>query len=55
MLKMVVFAVTFVVVQVAAGLIMFKLVWNKRFIKKCTKMGTEVAQEISEEMMDSDD
>lgn len=55
MLEMVVFAITLVVAQSLAGLIIMKVFMNKRFIKKYAKMTAKVAKEIEDEMWDSED
>lgn len=56
MLEVIVFAVTLVVAQFVSTLIMLKYVMkkfmNKQFIKEYTKMGIDVAQELTEEMED---
>lgn len=56
MLEMVVFALVLVAAQFIGGFIMFKYVMkkymNKEFIKAYTKMGLEVAQELTAEMED---
>ncbi len=56
MLEMFILGVTIVVGQLLGGYIMIQIVMkqymSKDFIKKYTKMGMEVAQEITEEMED---
>ena len=52
MLEVVVFAVSFVVAQLVAGLILFKLFTSERFMKRCIQLSAKMAQEINEEMED---
>ena len=52
MLEVVVFAVSFVVAQLAAGLILFKLFASEKFIRKYVKLSAKVANEVAEEMKD---
>ena len=52
MIEVVVFAVSFVVAQLAAGLILFKLFTSEKFIRKYIKLSAKMAQEINEEMED---
>lgn len=55
MLEMIVFAVTLVVAQCVAGLIMLKLFTSKKFIKKYVKMATETSLEITKELLEEED
>lgn len=50
MLEIIVFAVALVVAQVTAGIIMMKLMLNKGFLKKYSKLVMEISNEIVEEM-----
>ena len=56
MLEMVIFALVLVTAQFVGGFIMIKYMMkkymNKEFIKSYTKMGMEVAQELTLEMGD---
>lgn len=52
MMNMIVFAVTFVVAQTVAGLILVKLFMSKGFLKKYSKLIVEIGEEIAEEMND---
>lgn len=56
MLEMVVFALVLVTAQFVGGIIMMKYVMkkymNKEFLKSYTKMGLEVAEELTREMGD---
>lgn len=52
MIEMAVFAVTFVVAQSVAGLILFKLFTSEKFIRKYVKLSAKVTNEIAEEMED---
>lgn len=56
MLEMMVFAVTFVVVQCVGGYIMYKIMMkqlmNKEYLKKMSKLTYDVAMELQEEMED---
>lgn len=46
MLEMVVFALTLVVAQTVAGLLIAKMFMSKPFIKKCVKMSVDMTREI---------
>ena len=52
MLEVAVFAVTFVVAQLVAGLILFKLFMSEKFIRKYSSYLRKVTNEIAEEMED---
>ena len=52
MIEVVVFAVTFVVAQLVAGLILFKLFMSEKFIRKYSSYLRKVTNEIAEEMED---
>ena len=52
MIEMAVFAVTFVVAQLVAGLILFKLFTSEKFIREYVKLSAKMANEVAEEMED---
>lgn len=50
MMEIIVFAITLVVAQMAAGLIIMKIFMSKKYIKKVAKMSLEISQELTEEL-----
>ena len=52
MIEMAVFAVTFVVAQLVAGLILFKLFTSEMFIRRYVKLSAKMTNEVVEEMED---
>lgn len=52
MIEVVVFAVTFVVAQLVAGLFLFKLFTSEKFIRRYVKLSAKITNEIAKEMED---
>lgn len=55
MMEMIIFAITFVVAQVVAGLIMVKFVMSKRFIKYVAKMSLTITEELVKQIESSEE
>ena len=51
MMEMIVFAITLVVAQAVAGIIIMKVCMSKRFIKKYYDLIMELSEEIAEEAL----